>query len=185
MSARKAKAGKTNSMRPPEGQQWFWMTKAMLGSRTFQALPLNARRILDFLIYENVSHAGTENGRLGATYAQLNAWGCTNDDIRRGLEALYVTGFVDLTYQGHQIASGGEFSRYGLTWLPTVSEAPGAPMNPPTHRWLKVIERLSAERVTDARATRAWIKLKTEHLGRGWMKREEEKRTSTPQMRAA
>lgn len=153
---RGAKPGKTLGLGPPEGQQWFWMTSAMLGSPTFRALGISARRVLDFLIYEHVSHGGRENGNLGASYRQLGDWGVTPDDIRKGLEELYAAGFVRLTRQGMRQGGKAEPSRYALTWLPCRVGTPEE--TGPTHEWRAVLDRLYREGRMNVTGARAFLK---------------------------
>jgi len=135
------------------------MTSAMMGTMTFRALSIHSRRILDFLMFENASHAGMENGNLGATYRQLAAWGVTAADVRKGFEELFVTGFVELTKQGARQAGGGEPSRYALTWLPTLHGTVDA--MPPAHTWLRVNKRLYDEGRRDLSAVKSWLKGQT------------------------
>lgn len=153
--ARRGKAGRTLSLGPPEGQPWAWMTTAMLGSFTYRALGIHARRILDFLMHEHASHAGRENGNLGATYEQLEAWGVTAADVRKGFAELYATGFVVQTQQGYRRAGGGEPSRYALTWLPTLVGTPSE--QAPSHGWVRVIERLCEGETATIADTRRWL----------------------------
>jgi hypothetical protein len=139
------------------------MTRVMLGSITYQALGVSARRVLDFLLHEHMSHGGQENGRLAAPYRQLVRWGVTRADIAQGLEELIVAGFVRKTQHGMR-TEGGPPSRFALTWLPTDGWDPvkrpgqGAPA---THDWLAVIGRLDKRHVGNVRAARKWLKEET------------------------
>ncbi len=155
MSSRRHKPGRTQSLRPPEGEQWTWVTNTMLASTTYRALSIHARRTLDFLLYEHASHGGRENGNLAATYRQLEVWGVTANDIRKGLEELYVTGFVRLTREGKRIEGQREPARYALTWLPT--RAGSADEAPPTHDWTKVRDRIARDGVGSYAQARAWL----------------------------
>lgn len=164
MAKKRNQPGKTGGARPPESEPWFWMTRVMIGSLTYQALSINARRILDFLLYEHMSHGGQENGQLHAPYRQLERWGVTKSNISAGLEELIATGFVRKTVQGMRM-EGGEGSRYALTWLPTLGYDPARRKTehgaPPTHDWQKVISKLHAQRVGDVRDVRSWLKAET------------------------
>jgi hypothetical protein len=154
----------------------MWMTTAMMGSMTFRSLGINARRILDFLLFEHASHGGKENGNLGATYLQLEAWGVTSTDIRKGFAELYATGFVELTKQGARVA-GGDQSRYALTWLPTLPGTPDA--MPPSHAWSRMADRLYREGRNDLPAIKAWLKEQTADHRR---KPRPTKQDATPQL---
>ena len=156
MTGRRRRLGRTLSLGPPVGEPWSWMTRTMLGSITYQSLGIHARRILDFLVSEHASHAGRENGNLAAPYAQLEAWGVTSADVRKGFAELTATGFVELTHQGLRQAGGGEPSRYALTWLPTLAGSPSQAA--PSHAWKVVLAGMHRKEAGDVRATRAWLK---------------------------
>jgi len=176
----------------------------MTRSQTFQSLGITARRILDFLIIENTGHGGLENGNLCAPYEQLGEWGCTEDDVRKGLEELYLTGFVEQRVVGYRIAGGGDPSRYALTWMPAVAASANdvhdltvaarrSRLVPPSHPWLKVVDRLQKSGIVGTRATRAWLREETKHLSRAARAKQraeeklagEENQNVTPHMRAA
>jgi hypothetical protein len=178
MSNKRPRPGRTLSLGPPANQPWVWMTTTMLGSITLHALGIHARRILDFLLYEHAMHRGQENGNLAAPYKQLEKWGLTAADVRKGLQELYATGFVRLTRQGLRQAGGGEPSRYALTWLPTFALGPSECA--PTHDWEKVIDQLLARKIGTVRAVRIWLKEETAQARRGAAKRA--KLVSTPQL---
>jgi hypothetical protein len=143
------------------------MTNVMLGSITFRALGIHARRNLDFLLYEHGSHGGRENGNLTAPYLQLETWGATPADIRKGFAELDVCGFVDVTVQGLRQSGGGAPSRYALTWLPTQFGKPFA--NPPTQRWQGVLEHLNSIGVGSVVDAKKWVRdeIKGRFSGRG------------------
>jgi hypothetical protein len=44
--------------RPPEGSSWIWLTLDMLESPAWRAMRLAARKIVDRLIIEHLTHAG-------------------------------------------------------------------------------------------------------------------------------
>lgn len=178
MSRRRAPRGRTLGLGPPAGEPWVWLTTTMFGSITYRALGIHARRILDFLLYEHATHRGYENGRLAAPYRQLEKWGVTAADVRKGLEELYATGFVRLTHQGLRQDGGGEPSRYALTWLPTLVGSPNE--GPATHDWLAVISRLGPKGVGTVSAARQWLKAETAAARRGTVAKA--RRRSTPHL---
>ncbi len=152
------------------------MTRTMLGSLTYRSLSISARRILDRLLYEHSSHGGRENGNLACPYRQLNQWGVTLADARRGFEELIAAGYVERTFAGPRQAGGGEPSRYALTWLPTLVGTPQE--HAPTHRWLAVNERLSRDGHGSLRTARRWLKEQVSGTGRG----SDRKQNATPQV---
>jgi hypothetical protein len=176
MAMKRAKPGQTLGLGPPEGQAWSWMTNTMLGSITFRALGIHARRILDFLLHEHTSHRGRENGNLAAPYEHLETWGVTSADVRKGFAELRVCGFVELTKQGSRVAGGGEPSRYALTWLPTLAGTPSR--QPPTHAWRAVLESLAKQKIGNVIEARQWLRNEVAAFSRG----RKEKRKLTPHL---
>jgi len=79
---------------PPKGEAWAWMTHDMLASPSMRALSLTGRRLLDFLLIENMNHAGTENGALLATKDQLMAFGLSRRLIAPAVRELVFLGLV-------------------------------------------------------------------------------------------
>jgi len=154
----------------------------MIGSITYQALGIHARRILDCLLHEHMSNGGAENGNLGSTYRQLGRWGLTAADVRKGYAELYATGFVRQTVQGLAAEGGGTPSRYALTWLPTGA---GRGMGPPTHEWLAVIEQLQRQGAGNVRAARRWLREEVGEHRRQNRKVTSQMRTASPRKREA
>jgi hypothetical protein len=95
----------------------------MLRSAAWDALSLNARRFIDFLMVEYMSHAGTTNGDLIATYKQLEKFGINKHQIRGAIRRAEDVGLVDSRKGPRKVAT-----RYALTWLP-IGDAP------PLDRW--------------------------------------------------
>ncbi len=70
------------------------MTRDMLASPAMRALSLTGRRLLDFLLIENMNHAGTDNGALLATKDQLMAFGLSRRLIAPAVRELVFLGLV-------------------------------------------------------------------------------------------
>ena len=115
-------------MRPPKGEAWVWETKELLESPAWRATGINARRLIDFLRIEHMSHAGTENGRLLATYDQLVKYGLPRSEIHGAIGDLVTLGHIHVD-PGGSWAGTNEPSRYRLTMY---SDANG---NPATNDW--------------------------------------------------
>ncbi len=79
---------------PPKGEAWAWMTRDMLASPSMRALSLTGRRLLDFLLIENMNHAGTKNGALMATKDQLMAFGLSRRLIADAIRENVFLGLV-------------------------------------------------------------------------------------------
>ena len=140
---------------PPEDMPWTWITRDMAVSPTLAALGISARRILDALMIEHMSHAGRENGNLAVTYLQLEAFGVTKSDIHKGLAELVTCGFIRVTHQGLRVAGGGEPSRFALTWLPTYAGGPRAELA--TNDWQEILIRLTRKGIVSPRGARRWL----------------------------
>ena len=52
---------------PPPGEGFCWYTREMLLHPAFSEQSINCRRFIAALEFENMSHAGTENGNLVKT----------------------------------------------------------------------------------------------------------------------
>ncbi|MEI9982633.1 MAG: hypothetical protein WDN69_05125 [Aliidongia sp.] len=66
----------------------------LLRSLAYKGLSINARRLLDFLMVEQLQHAGLENGRLLATYDQLQRQGIGRSYIPKAISDLEERGLV-------------------------------------------------------------------------------------------
>jgi hypothetical protein len=138
--------------RPPEGEPWCWYTQTMLVSPAWRALGLNTRRLIDFLCVEHMNHAGQENGRLRATYNQLETYGLTRELIAPAIAEAEALGFLEVMEKQMRVAS-----KYRLTFYATHDH------KPPTNDWkvigeataLAIKERLAKEK----REQEAWRKI--------------------------
>lgn len=140
---------------PPEDVPWVWIAQDMQASPTWAALSIHARRVIDFLIAEHLSHGARENGNLAAPYSQLYERGSTKRDIKRGIMEAQICGFVRLTKQGMRVAGGGAPARYALTWLVTRRGSPDAAVA--TDDWRKVLVRLNRSGITSVRDVGDWV----------------------------
>lgn len=108
--------------------------RAMRESPGFRALPLAARRVLDFLELEHLKHGGAENGHLHAPYAQLRLFGISGRDIKPAFSMLEAFGLIERTDERQRLGGRPNAARYRLTWLATSDG--GAP----THDYLLITE---------------------------------------------
>lgn len=95
----------------------------LLQSPAYRALTISARRVLDFLMVEHLTHGGRENGRLWAPYAQLETYGVRKDSIREALHMLECFGLIERTQYGGRQGGRANATRYGLGWVPVLDEA--------------------------------------------------------------
>ena len=112
---------KAAQAKPPAGETWVWLTRELLCSDAYQALGINERRFVDFLLIEQCNHAGRENGNLKATYNQLTAFGLTGGrkNISETIKKVEATGLVKVTRVGMR-----HMSTYTLAFYPTADGEP-------------------------------------------------------------
>ena len=115
-------------------------------------MSFNARKMIDFLCLDHMSHAGRENGRLMATYDQLEAYGLTRGLVSYAIDELVAFGFLKTSPRLRRIAT-----TYQLTFYGTYEHFP------PTNDW----QRITAEKVLEIKAELALTskrKLKNRNL---------------------
>jgi hypothetical protein len=141
--------------RPPKGEPWVWLTRELLRSDAWRNRGINCARLLDFLMIEHMNHAGTENGKLAATYDQLVVYGLTRSEIRSAIEEAETLGLLRFK-RGGRWAGTNQPSRYRLTFLPSRDHLP------PTNEWKQLaqenIEIWRHERSATKAGRRAWRK---------------------------
>ena len=85
---------------------------------------INTRRLIDFLMQEEMNHGGQENGKLKAPNKQLYEWGIGRRHVAGAIREAEALGFVAVHRGGMRVAT-----TYALTWRPTHDG------KPPSHRW--------------------------------------------------
>lgn len=89
-------------------------------SDAFRTLGIHSRRVLDALLIEHVNHRLTENGRLIATYDQLEKdYGVPRRKIAHAIRDLEERGLIERTAVGcgNRLHGQRSPSRYRLTFL--------------------------------------------------------------------
>src|SRR5262245_15083661 len=105
---------------PPPGEPWIWLSLEMMQSGAFRSLSINARRALDRIMIEHMSHGGQENGRLKVTWNDLVRFGIGRRFITQPLNELITAGLVAIAQPGRRShgPDRGDPTRYRLTFLP-------------------------------------------------------------------
>lgn len=129
--------------RPPKSEPWVWLTRDLLASDAWKALSINGRRLIDFLLIEDMNHAGTENGNLAAPYNGLQEYGLSRRLIRSAIVEAVRLGLIRITKTSRRIAGRNDMARYRLTFRADNSG------NPPTNDW----KRYRAPKKHNARFT--------------------------------
>jgi hypothetical protein len=99
---------------PPKGQPWVWLTRELVNSAAWRGLGINARRLVDFLMIENMDKGGRENGFLLAPREQLIQFGIGRRHITGAILEAELAGIIDV-----KRGTGRRASTYALRWLPT------------------------------------------------------------------
>lgn len=121
----------------------------LLQSPAYRSLTISARRVLDFLMVEHLTHGGADNGNLFAPYAQLEAFGVRKDSILEALHMLESFGLIERTFYGGRQGGRPNASRYGLGWVPLMGEAE------PRERFRRITPDQIAGYMTELRELRA------------------------------
>lgn len=135
---------------PPEGEPWAWMTRAMLESPAWAALSIHARRIIDRVLIEHMAHAGTQNGALPVSYADIEALGIRRNRISSAIAEAVSLGFLD--HQRGRAAGGaaqGHVQLFRLTWLRTGDGEPA------TNRWKSIDAEEAQQKTAEAKGKSA------------------------------
>jgi hypothetical protein len=105
----------------------------MRRSPAWNALPDNARRVLDRLEVEHMAHGGAENDNLQVTFDDFVKAGVRRNSIALAVRQCEALGFVRIVRRGG-LARGGQkvTSAYGLTYLVGRGKSPD-----PSHDWRK------------------------------------------------
>jgi hypothetical protein len=103
--------GKANG--PPKGEAWVWLTRELLASDAWRAMSGKARKAVDFLLLEHMSHGGRANGKLKAPHRQLRKFGIGTAFTGPAMLECEQLGLIDSHRGGGRVATV-----YTLTWLP-------------------------------------------------------------------
>lgn len=109
---------------PNRSEQFVKHPRDLIESDAWRSMTINEHRFVERLEIDHLTHAGRENGKLRATYEQLEAFGIGRRLIARTCDSLQQKGIIDATKGGMRIAT-----RYALTWLP-LHDGSG-----PSNRW--------------------------------------------------
>lgn len=121
--------GRAKKLRsPPKGMPWRWLTRELMESPAWRLRGVNTVRLIDFLLVEDMNHAGTENGNLKATYNQLEAWGISRKYIKGSIDEAEFLGLICIEKGGY-FGGKTELSLYRLTFY---ADRNG---NPATNAW--------------------------------------------------
>jgi hypothetical protein len=141
------------SSKPPADAPWVWLTRAMLESAAWQAMPLNARRILDALLIA-YSRNYKDNGNLAVSVKRLAEFvGGDTAAVQVQCKVLQELGWIRVRHGQFVRGAPGKRSRFRLTWLPVFDEN-GRVAQGPTDEWKRIESAAEAKQVAaQARAS--------------------------------
>lgn len=113
-------------------ENWASHFRSMIESPAWSVLSLSARRFLDRLEIEFLSHGARDNGKLPLTFDDLVEFGIHRASIAPAMREVEALGFAFITRRGHGGKSG---SRQPNLWRITYLVGVGSD---PTHEWRKI-----------------------------------------------
>jgi hypothetical protein len=123
-------------------------TREMIASPAWRVLSLSARRLLDRIEIEMMSHGGPRsNARLPVTHNDFIKYGVRRNSIAPALREVVALGFVEITVQGRGgNAAFRKASQFRLTYHAFKEDPDGEVLYEPTNEWrrFKTIEEAEA-----------------------------------------
>jgi hypothetical protein len=130
----------------PADEPWVWLTRSMLESPAWRAVPLNARRILDALLIA-YSRNYKDNGNLAASVKRLADFvGRDTAAVQVQCKILEALGWIKVQRGQFVHGAPGKRSRFTLTWLP-VFDKNGRVAQRPTDEWKRNKSLAEAKRI--------------------------------------
>jgi hypothetical protein len=123
----------------PDNESCVQFPLRLLTSDAWNSMPINCRRLIDFLLIEQCNHAGLENGNLVATYDQLDAYGIARRFIPKAISDAEKRGLI-VAYRKGRISYNKSYeNRYTLTFLKAKYKERngGVYYSAPTNEWKK------------------------------------------------
>lgn len=121
-----------------KGEAFIPHIRGLYLSDAWRTLPINARKLLDFLSLEHMSHAGTENGFLKAPYSHLEDYGINRRFINKAISDAEERGLL-VAERGPRIARNRKYTNtYRITYFKykeVDSKTGGIIYRPPSHEW--------------------------------------------------
>jgi hypothetical protein len=129
----------TSKTRKIDGQ-YVPHIRDLIDSPAWRTLSLSARRLLDRIELELLSHGGQDNGRLPVTFQQFVEYGMTRESVAPAIREAVALGLLKITRKGR--AGNAEFRLPNWFMLTYVA---GRGMTRPTHEWRSIATIEDAE----------------------------------------
>ena len=134
--AKRISTKSTDVTRPPEGEPFVWHQVSLLRSPAWQERSINCRRLIDFLLIEQMGGGGLLNGELHAPYAQLVQFGIGRRLIPAAIEEGERLGLIRIKRGARKGVQYTETSSFRLTFYPSRSLVGGVWLwRAPTNDW--------------------------------------------------
>src|SRR5262245_49156431 len=107
-----------NPNKAPEDEPWFWLTRGMLESCAWRAMPLVARKAVERVMVEHMKHAGHDNGSLIVTTDDFVKYGIPRRSVPHALAVSEALGFLQITRGRLSYGTARQPNRFLLTMRP-------------------------------------------------------------------
>ncbi len=153
------KRGRRHSQRPDRpraGRGFIMLTREMLESPAWQAMPPCAIQVLFRVGLEHTRKGGKQNGELIVPYDDFIAYGLSSRPmVAKGIRVADALGFLDITAKGFRSYGLGRCpSRYGITWY---GRSDGTPAS---NRWARITTLAVAKETARTASTSSSTKVK-------------------------
>ena len=112
-----------------------WLTRELLASDAWRSLGINELRLVTFLLIRHMERAGRENGKLEASYRQLEAFGVCRRRLAATIRRLEEIGLIDCHHGGMRVATTYALTCYALHDGTPASDRWRAYSNPKLRPW--------------------------------------------------
>jgi hypothetical protein len=152
MSRKPLSANMRDVARPPEGENFCYLTGELINSPAWKAQSIHCRRLIDFLMLEHLNHGGKENGFLKAPFAQLQASGIGRRYIAPAIREAEALGLLRVRHGALRALQLSALNLFRLTFYHSkeTNDAGGVYWIAGTHEW----KRTTSERATTVKKSR-------------------------------
>ena len=109
-------------MKPPKDVSWVWLRRDLMLSDAWLKQSRICRLFVDALLLDLMANAGQENGRLKATYDQLDDLGLSRSSVSKAIAEAAQLGLACCMKKGGRYGGTNRPSEYRLTFYPMLSD---------------------------------------------------------------
>ncbi|MBB3264040.1 hypothetical protein FHW79_001655 [Azospirillum sp. OGB3] len=133
---------------PPSDQAWVWASTELMSSPAWRARSIYCVRLIEFLQIEHMAHGGYENGKLKATYDQLDRFGIPRKYIKATIQEAEGLRLIEVQQGGQKGVVENHASLYRLTFYhSSVKGRPGERSYyvAPSNEWKTITAEMARE----------------------------------------